>query len=95
MKLLNPIIYVPHKVGDEWAKSVFTFDGLVDNRRVKREIIRAFQRGGEKVSPQYIDACIKSSLNPKQIGVRVGSEPLALPDENSLLHADETPPQVH
>ena len=31
-------------------------------KRVKREILRSFKRGGEVVHPQYIDASIKASL---------------------------------
>lgn len=63
MKLQSPIIYVLHKVQGKWARSAFQFDGLVDRKRVKREIIRAFKRGGEVVNPQYVEASIQASLN--------------------------------
>ena len=86
MKLLNPTIYVPHKVGEDWAKSVFNFEGLVDQRRVRREIIRAFRRGGQKVSGLYIDTCIKHSLNPKML--RVSDTKMELPDDSATTEDD-------
>lgn len=63
MKLQDPTIYVLHKVGGKWARSAFAFTGSVDRKRVKREIIKAFKRGGEVVSPQYIEASIAASLD--------------------------------
>lgn len=65
MKVVSPIIYVPHKVDGEWANSAFQFDGLVDTRRIKREIIKSFKNGGERVSAKYIQACINKSLMMK------------------------------
>lgn len=66
MKLKSPTIYVLHKVRGEWANSAFSFTGSVDRRRVKREIIRAFRRGGEIVNPAYVDASIDASLRKQQ-----------------------------
>lgn len=70
MKLQDPTIYVLHRVGrdaaKQWAKSAFAFTGLVDRRRVKREIIKAFRRGGEIVNPAYIEASIDASLKAVQ-----------------------------
>ncbi|QXP44073.1 PIN-like domain superfamily protein [Stappia phage SI01] len=62
MKLINPTIRVPHKVDGKWAYSTFTFEGAVDKRRIKREIIRAFLRGGEQVDTRYIDECIRIGI---------------------------------
>ena len=62
MKLQDPTIYVLHKVSGVWCNSAFNFTGLVDVKRVKREILRSFKRGGEVVHPQYIDASIRASL---------------------------------
>lgn len=62
MKLQSPTIAVLHKVDGVYAASTFKFDGFVDRKRVKREIIKAFRRGGEVVSPQYIEASITASL---------------------------------
>lgn len=81
MKLLDPTIYVPHKIGADWARSAFQFTGLVDRRRVRREILRAFQRGGQTVKPAYIDACINASLNVQTLGVKVATKPMELPDD--------------
>lgn len=82
MKLLNPTIYVPHKVGEDWAKSAFSFTGLVDKRRIKREIMKAFKLGGERVSPKYIDACILQSIAlPSEPDVLVSRVPVELPDD--------------
>lgn len=86
MKLINPVIYVPHKVGEDWAKSTFSFDGLVDRRRVRREIIRAFKRGGEQVSTKYVDACINASLNTQMI--TASKTVLALPDDSAQTEDD-------
>lgn len=66
MKLQSPTIYVLHKMNGQWANSAFSFTGNVDRRRVKREIIRAFRRGGEVVHPSYIDASIDASLRKEQ-----------------------------
>ncbi len=66
MKLDSPTIYVLHKVGGQWANSAFQFTGRVDRRRVKREIIKSFRRGGEIVNPAYIDASIDASLRKAQ-----------------------------
>lgn len=62
MKLRDPIIIIPHKVEGQFARSTFTFTGLVDKRRVRREIIKRFRTAGEVVSPVYINACIDASL---------------------------------
>jgi hypothetical protein len=88
LKLNSPTIYVLHKVNGQYAKSSFSFDGLVDRRRVKREIIRAFKRGGEVVSPLYVEASIDTSL--KLVGARADTIVL---DDISLAeeaHANET-----
>lgn len=63
MKLHSPTIYVLHKVEGQWANSRFAFDGDVDIKRVKREILRQFKKAGEVVHPAYIDASIRASLN--------------------------------
>lgn len=91
MKLLNPTIYVPHKVGEDWAKSAFQFEGLVDKRRIKRMIIQAFKNGGERVSPRYIEACIQQSLSAKQVQVPV--ERMPLPDDAQVV-THEAPSKV-
>lgn len=62
MKLQDPTIYVLHKVEDKWARTAFSFTGSVDRKRVKREIIKAFRRGGAVVHPTYIEASIDQSL---------------------------------
>lgn len=86
MKLNSPTIYVPHKIGTDWAKSTFSFDGTVDRRRVRREIVRSFKRGGERVSTQYVDACINSSLNTQMI--TASKTVLALPDDSAQTEDD-------
>lgn len=78
MKVLDPTIYVPHKVDGQWANSAFQFTGFVDTRRIKREIIKAFKNGGEKVSVQYIQACINKSLTMKRVQP---AQSIPLPDE--------------
>lgn len=62
MKLDSPTIYCLHRVDGVWAKTAFNFEGNVDRRRVKREIIKSFKRGGEVINPLYVDACIDASL---------------------------------
>lgn len=79
MKLDSPTIYVLHKVDGVLAKSAFNFDGKVDRRRIKREIIKAFRRGGESVNPTFIDACIEASLRAaERTTVAMSSEKLSI-----------------
>jgi hypothetical protein len=54
---------VLHKVDGDWANTAFSFTGDVDRKRVKREILRAFKRGGQVVHPSYIEASIQTSLD--------------------------------
>ncbi|QXV74286.1 hypothetical protein [Rhizobium phage RHEph15] len=81
-----------HKVGGKYAKSSFSFDGLVDRRRVKREIIKAFKRGGETVSPLYIDASIDVSLKLTEYTADQYVHPVQLADIATAeeAHASET-----
>ncbi|QOE32147.1 hypothetical protein CPT_Paso_030 [Rhizobium phage Paso] len=88
MKLDSPTIYVLHKVEGKWANSAFQFTGLVDRRRVKREIIRSFRRGGEIVHPSYIDASIDASLRKPQ-GL-AGKQMLGRKLLTAITDADET-----
>ncbi|QWY83421.1 hypothetical protein [Rhizobium phage RHph_X3_9] len=86
MKLKDPTIYVLHK--DElgrWCKSAFAFTGEVDKRRVKREILKRFRKGGQTVSPAYIEASIEASL--KTVLVPVTHEAIALPADEDIAEA--------
>lgn len=78
MKLDSPTIYVLHKVDGKLAKSAFNFTGRVDRRRVKREIIKAFRRGGEIVNPLFIDECINASLRVSGVEGRQVIQQVAL-----------------
>lgn len=88
VKLHSPIIYVLHKDGEQWATSTFTFDGTVDIKRVKREILRQFKKAGEVVHPAYIDAAIQASL--KAAARTVEQQPLADISLAEEVHANET-----
>lgn len=89
MKLDSPTIYVLHKVDGVLAKSAFSFTGMVDKRRIKREIAKAFRRGGETVNPVFLDACIDASLRAAEASrIVVSSEPVSIQDAEDAQLAD-------
>jgi hypothetical protein len=92
LKLNSPTIYVLHKVKGQWAQSAFNFDGLVDRRRVKREIIKSYRRAGEVVAPAYIEASIEASLrrhNAHSKNVLLGTKVLACINDAVEAHEQD------